>query len=105
MRLSNQEDNDAQTVTQHKVELPSLYEVIMHNDDYTTMDFVIHVLQKFFQKTADQAHEIMLRVHHDGQAQCGVYTKEVAEAKAFKVNKYSRSKGHPLKCSYQPCQS
>ena len=81
-----------------KVEPPKMYQVILLNDDYTTMEFVIHVLQKFFGKTYDQAHAIMLLVHHEGRGVCGIYTHEVAESKASKVNKYSRNKGHPLKC-------
>lgn len=86
-----------------KVQKPSMYKVLMHNDDYSTMEFVIHVLQKFFGKTYDDAHAIMLKVHHEGIGMCGVYTFEVAESKVSKVNKYSRGKGHPLKCSYEPC--
>lgn len=87
-----------------KVELPKMYKVLLHNDDYTTMEFVIHVLQKFFQKSYDEAHAIMLKVHHENVAICGIYTHEVAESKSAKVNKYSRNKGHPLKSSFEPCE-
>ena len=86
-----------------KVEKPKMYQVLLHNDDYTTMEFVIHVLQKFFNKTYDEAHAIMLKVHHEGSGLCGIYTYEVAESKSAKVNKYSRSKGHPLKSTIEPC--
>lgn len=86
-----------------KVKKPSMYKVLLHNDDYTTMEFVIHVLQKFFAKSYDQSHAIMLKVHHDGIGICGIYTHEVAESKTSKVNKYSRGKGHPLKCTFEPC--
>jgi ATP-dependent Clp protease adaptor protein ClpS len=86
-----------------KVKRPSMYKVLMHNDDYTTMEFVIHALQKFFGKNYDEAHAIMLKIHHEGLGLCGIYTHEVAESKTAKVNKYSRSKGHPLKCTFEPC--
>lgn len=86
-----------------KVKKPSMYKVLLHNDDYTTMEFVIHVLQKFFTKNYDEAYAIMLKVHHDGLGICGIYTHEVAESKSSKVNKYSRGKGHPLKCTFEPC--
>lgn len=86
-----------------KLEQPKMYKVLMHNDDYTTMEFVIHTLMKFFGKNYDEAHGIMLKVHHDGIGMCGIYTFEVAESKSAKVNKYSRGKGHPLKTSIEPC--
>jgi ATP-dependent Clp protease adaptor protein ClpS len=86
-----------------KIEQPKMYKVLMHNDDYTTMEFVIHSLTKFFNKNYDEAHGIMLKVHHDGVGMCGIYTFEVAESKSAKVNKYSRGKGHPLKTSVEPC--
>jgi ATP-dependent Clp protease adaptor protein ClpS len=84
---------------------PPMYKVLMHNDDYSTMEFVIHVLTKFFGKNYDEAHSIMLSVHQEGVGICGIYTFEVAESKAAKVNKYSKAKGHPLKCSFEPCDS
>ncbi len=86
-----------------KVEEPKMYKVMLHNDDYTTMEFVIHVLMKFFNKNYDDAHGVMLKVHHEGVGLCGIYTFEVAESKSAKVNKYSRGKGHPLKSSIEPC--
>lgn len=87
-----------------RLQQPKMYKVMLHNDDYTTMEFVIHVLQKFFAKNYDQAHAIMLKVHHDGVGLCGIYTFEVAESKSSKVNKYSRGKGHPLKSSIEACE-
>lgn len=86
-----------------KLKKPPMYKVLMHNDDYTTMEFVIHVLMKFFNKNYDEAHSIMLKVHHEGVAICAIYTHEVAESKSQKVNKYSKGKGHPLKSSIEPC--
>ena len=86
-----------------EVQVPKMFKVLLHNDDYTTMEFVIHILQKFFKKSYDEAHAIMLKVHHDGLGICGIYTHEVAESKSSKVNKYSRNKGHPLKSTIEPC--
>jgi ATP-dependent Clp protease adaptor protein ClpS len=88
-----------------KLQKPSMYKVLLHNDDYTTMEFVVHILQRFFAKNAVEAQAIMLKVHHEGYGICGIYTFEVAESKVNKVNRYARSKGHPLKCSYEPCDS
>lgn len=87
-----------------KLEPPKMYKVLLHNDDYTTMEFVIHVLMKFFSKNYDEAHGIMLQIHHDGLGLCGIYTYEVAESKSAKANRYSRGKGHPLKSSIEPCE-
>lgn len=87
-----------------KLEQPKMYKVLMHNDDYTTMEFVIHALMKFFSKNYDEAHGVMLKIHHDGLGICGIYTYEVAESKSAKVNKYSRGKGHPLKSTVEACE-
>lgn len=86
-----------------KVELPKMYKVVLHNDDYTTMEFVIHILMKFFSKTYDESHAIMLKIHENGVGICGIFTFEVAESKSAKANRYSRGKGHPLKSSIEPC--
>lgn len=86
-----------------KLEQPKMYKILLHNDDYSTMEFVIHVLMKFFSKNYDESHSIMLKVHHDGTGLCGIYTFEVAESKSAKVNRYSRGKGHPLKSSIEAC--
>ena len=86
-----------------KLEQPKMYKVMLHNDDYTTMEFVIHILMRFFNKTYDEAHAVMLKVHHEGVGICGIYTYEVAESKSAKVNRYSKGKGHPLKSSIEPC--
>lgn len=87
-----------------KLEPPKMYKVLIHNDDYTSMEFVIHVLMKFFSKNYDEANAIMLKVHHEGIGLCGIFTYEVAESKSAKVNRYSRGKGHPLKSSIEPCE-
>lgn len=101
----NNEDGQTGTITVVRTELsrPKMYKVFMHNDDYSTMEFVMHVLQKFFAKSEAQSYEIMMKVHLEGLAVCGLYTYEVAESKTEKVNKYSRDHGHPLTTSFEPC--
>lgn len=97
-------ESESNTLTKEKTQPPRMWKVILHNDDYTTMEFVIHVLMKFFNKNSDQAHALMLKVHHEDLAIVGVFTHEIAESKTAKVNNYSKSKGHPLKCSMEPCE-
>ena len=75
---------------------PPLYRVILHNDDYTTMDFVIEVLETIFLKTREEAIDLMLKVHHEGKAVCGVYTFEIAETKAEQVKQLARQNSFPL---------
>lgn len=84
--------------TKSKVQRPSMYKVILLNDDYTPMDFVVHILERFFGKSVEEAVKIMLQVHNDGSAVCGVYTFEVAEAKSASVMEYAHANGHPLEC-------
>ncbi|AQS41442.1 MAG: ATP-dependent Clp protease adapter protein ClpS [Candidatus Tokpelaia hoelldobleri] len=96
-----EENGDVQTKTRAKVKKPSLYRVLLLNDDYTPMDFVIHVLQKFFHKNQEDATEIMLRVHHTGVGECGVYTYEVAESKASAVIGLARQNQYPLQCAIE----
>ncbi len=80
-----------------KLQPPSLYKVILLNDDYTPMDFVIHVLKKFFNKTETEAYDIMMAVHTQGSGVAGVFSFEIAEMKSAQVNMYSRKNEHPLK--------
>jgi ATP-dependent Clp protease adaptor protein ClpS len=84
-----------------RTKTPPLYRVILMNDDYTPMDFVIHVLQKFFNKDITEATQIMLQVHQKGAGVCGVFTFEIAETKVYQVNQYSRQNRHPLKCTME----
>ncbi len=77
---------------------PPMYQVLLLNDDFTPMDFVVEVLGKFFSMPEEQATQIMLAVHTQGKAICGVYSKDVAETKAQQVNEYSRESQHPLLC-------
>ena len=82
--------------TRPRTKKPSMYKVIMLNDDYTPMEFVVYVLQRFFSMSSDQATAIMLNVHQRGVGVCGVYSYEVAEAKATQVMDYARQNEHPL---------
>src|SRR3989338_1737900 len=89
------------TIEKNKTKEPKKYKVLLHNDDYTTMEFVVLILQQFFHKTHEEAQEIMLKVHREGKGVCGIYTFEVAESKADKVSQFARSQGYPLKCSIE----
>ncbi|MEK7358068.1 MAG: ATP-dependent Clp protease adapter ClpS [Bdellovibrionota bacterium] len=81
-----------------RTKTPPMYRVILMNDDFSPMDFVIHVLQKFFGKNIPEATKIMLQIHHQGSGLCGTYSYEIAETKVYQVNQYSRQNKHPLKC-------
>ena len=89
-----------QTLTrpQTRSKEPAMYKVVLLNDDFTPMDFVIHILEKFFRKTPPEATEIMLAVHNKGAGIAGVFSYELAETKVYQVNDYSRRNQHPLKC-------
>lgn len=80
---------------------PSMYKVVLMNDDYTPMDFVIYVVQKFFHKSHDEGVGITMQIHTTGSAICGFYTKDVAETKVGIVNDFSRKNQHPLKCTIE----
>ena len=84
-----------------KTQRPSLYKVLLLNDDYTPMEFVIHVLERFFSKSREDATRIMLHVHHNGVGICGVYTFEVAETKVAQVVDFARQNQHPLQCTME----
>jgi ATP-dependent Clp protease adaptor protein ClpS len=86
------------TRTRPKTKKPSLYRVLILNDDYTPMEFVVHVLERFFQKDREAATRIMLHVHNHGVGECGVYTFEVAETKVTQVMDFARQHQHPLQC-------
>ena len=86
------------TKVKPKTKRPSLYRVLILNDDYTPMEFVVHVLEKFFQKNAEAATEIMLHVHHHGIGECGIFTYEIAETKVTQVMDFARKHQHPLQC-------
>lgn len=85
-----------------KIKRPYLYKVLLLNDDFTPMDFVVEVLINFFHIEQEKAEQIMWKVHKEGKAVCGIFTKDVAETKATQVNEYSRSHSFPLLCVIEP---
>ena len=89
------------TRTRAKTKKPSLYKVLLLNDDYTPMEFVVHILEKFFAKNREDAVEVMLHVHRHGVGICGVFTFEVAETKVAQVIEFSRRHQHPLQCTME----
>jgi ATP-dependent Clp protease adaptor protein ClpS len=94
------DNNSSGVLTKERVKVkePSTYKVLLLNDDYSTMDFVISVLENIFDKGPAEATRIMLAVHHQGRGLCGIYTKQIAEAKVDQVHKRAKNEGHPLKC-------
>lgn len=86
---------------QPKLKRPPLYKVILLNDDYTPMEFVVHVLEHFFRMNLEQATRVMLHVHTKGVGVCGVFSKDVAETKVNQVNEYARTHQHPLLCDME----
>ena len=86
------------TKTKPRTKRPNLYRVLLLNDDYTPMEFVVHVLERFFNKDRDAATRIMLHVHQNGVGECGVFTYEVAETKVTQVMDFARKHQHPLQC-------
>ena len=89
------------TRTKPKTKKPSMYKVLMLNDDYTPMEFVVHILERFFGKNRQEATRIMLHVHRRGVGICGVYTYEVAETKVTQVMDFARQHQHPLQCTLE----
>jgi ATP-dependent Clp protease adaptor protein ClpS len=104
----DQTDGDVHTIENPTTEIrdklkePPKHAVVLHNDDYTTMEFVVEVLKKFFQKTEAEAMAIMLRVHEDGKGVAGIFSYEIAETKAVQVDFVARGRGYPLKCTVEP---
>ncbi len=80
---------------------PSMYRVLLHNDDFTPMDFVIDVLRSFFGKGPEESNQIMLEVHNSGIGRCGIYPREIAETKAVLVSEKARENQYPLKCTFE----
>ena len=91
----------AVTKTRTKTKKPSLYKVLLLNDDYTPMEFVVHILERIFGKNRDEAVQIMLHVHRHGVGICGVFTFEVAETKVAQVIEFARRHEHPLQCTME----
>ena len=106
-RLANEpsEDGDSDLAVQTappELKRPPLYAVVLLNDDYTPMEFVIEILQQYFALNLDQATEVMLTVHYEGKGVAAIYPRDIAETKANQVNNYARSQGHPLLCQIEP---
>lgn len=89
------------TRTRPKTKKPSLYKVLLLNDDYTPMEFVVHILKVFFQMNTDEAQQVMLHVHQKGVGICGIYSYEVAETKVTQVMDFARKNEHPLQCTLE----
>lgn len=94
-------DEQVHTEEHHEIKAPSLYKVFLLNDDYTTMDFVVHILETVFHKPHVEATQIMLHVHKNGRGLAGVYTREIAETKISAVEELSRKNGFPLRCAME----
>jgi ATP-dependent Clp protease adaptor protein ClpS len=99
--LGDQEGDLAVQIAKPQLKKPPLYKVVMLNDDYTPMDFVVEVLEQFFGMDTERATRTMLMVHTEGRATCGIYTKDIAETKVLMVNHYSQEHQHPLLCEIE----
>ena len=97
------DDNDSliKTQTKNKLKKPSLYKVLILNDDYTPMEFVVYLLKSFFNKSNEEATKIMLHVHQNGIGVCGIFSYEIAETKVIQVLDTSRKNNHPLQCTME----
>ncbi len=105
-RLGDKEEGDSAgslALQESKPELkrPPLFKVVLINDDYTPMEFVVEVLQLFFRMNREQATHVMLTVHTQGKGVCGIFTRDIAETKAAQVNQYAREHEHPLLCEIE----
>ncbi len=85
-----------------KPKLPAMYKVLLLNDDYTPMEFVVETIERFFNKTREQATQIMLKVHTEGMGVCGVYPQDIAETKLRQVLSHAKEAQHPLQCVIEP---
>lgn len=94
-------DNLLLDPVKQKAKPPKRYKVVLLNDDFTPMEFVVEVLIKFFAMDEDKAVQVMLAVHHQGKGICGIYSREMAETKAYQVNQYARQNQHPLMCQIE----
>ncbi len=102
--MSQTPDDDTTILLEHarpKLKKPPLFKVILLNDDYTPMEFVVHILETIFNHDREKATQIMLNVHKSGKGVCGIYTKDIAETKVAQVNEYARENKHPLLCDME----
>lgn len=95
-------DQEALVMEKSSTEEPKKYVIILHNDDFTTQDFVVFVLVNFFHKNQLDAHRLMLKVHQEGKARIGLFTKDIAESKTSSITSFSRQNGMPLKVTAEP---
>lgn len=100
--FDNDKDGQMLLEKEPKTKKPSLYRVIMLNDDYTPMEFVVEILQIFFGMTGEKATQIMLAVHRTGKGTCGIYARDIAETKSAQVNQYAQENQHPLVSEIEP---
>jgi len=104
MTDQNQDHHDDGLAVQEakpKTKKPPMYKVVLLNDDYTPMEFVVHILENFFKMNREKATQVMLHVHTRGKGVCGIFTRDVAETKVAQVNDYSRLNNHPLLCAME----
>jgi len=101
MTIENRPELQEETLIEEELKEPPKYKVLLHNDDYTTMDFVVDILMRVFHKNKEEAVAIMLNVHKKGVGVCGIYPAEIAETKVALVHKMARKKGFPLKCTME----
>jgi ATP-dependent Clp protease adaptor protein ClpS len=99
------EESELTVLVEKATKQPRRFAVLLHNDDYTTMEFVVMVLMRFFGRTETEATRIMLEVHHKGSGVAGIYVRDVAESKAEQVEELARIDGYPLRCTAEPIES
>ena len=106
VRLPERDDGNSVVLERRtqKVKPPQMYQVVMLNDDYTPMEFVVVVIQEFFSKDLESATQIMLKIHLEGRGVCGVYSKDVAATKVDQVQEAAHKAGHPLQCVSEPVE-
>jgi ATP-dependent Clp protease adaptor protein ClpS len=103
-KIDEEEKKDQSTEDENEPEKPRKFKVILHNDDYTTMRFVVKLLKKVFKKEEGEANSLMLEVHNDGYGVAGVYSKQIAETKVEEATQLARSEGHPLRVTMEPAE-
>lgn len=99
--MSDAIHTDTDVIEEQDIKEPEFFKVILHNDDITTMEFVVDILCRFFHKNPEDAHEIMMKVHNTGSGLCGIFTQEIAETKVNMVIKEARQAGYPLQCTME----
>ena len=104
-QVTDEQFDETATVreAESKLERPRMYQVVLLNDDFTPMEFVVELIEKFFFHCREEATQIMLKVHTQGKGVCGVYTEDVAATKVAQVNQHSQEHQHPLRCQSEPC--